>query len=76
LHQYEPVPQSLRAVHVKELRAAILEKLTYAVGKEPSSASDHDWFVATALAVRTPRRGSRSTIFPSNISLDACCSMR
>jgi len=34
------------------LRQAILDKLTYAVGREAGSARDHDWFVATALAVR------------------------
>src|SRR5262245_13443492 len=33
-------------------RAAILDKLTYAVGKDRRSAADHDWFIATALAVR------------------------
>jgi starch phosphorylase len=34
------------------LRAAILAKLTYAVGKDAAHAHDHDWYVATALAVR------------------------
>ena len=34
------------------LREAIVEKLKYAVGKNPIVASRHDWFVATALAVR------------------------
>jgi starch phosphorylase len=34
------------------LRATILSKLIYAVGKDTRSASDHDWFMATALAVR------------------------
>ena len=33
-------------------RDAILAKLTYSIGKDPSAARDHDWFVATALAVR------------------------
>ena len=33
-------------------RDAILAKLTYAIGKDPSAARDHDWFAATALAVR------------------------
>jgi glycogen phosphorylase len=37
---------------VKELRAAILGKLAYSVGKDPASARPHDWFLATALAVR------------------------
>ena len=34
------------------VREAIVEKLKYAVGKNPVVASMHDWFVATALAVR------------------------
>ncbi len=33
-------------------RKAILAKLTYGVGTNPAHATDHDWFVATALAVR------------------------
>ena len=52
MHQHEPLSQSARTTDVKELRAAILRKLTYAVGKDTSRASDHDWFVATALAAR------------------------
>jgi starch phosphorylase len=34
------------------LRTAILNKLTYAVGKDVAHAHDHDWYIATALAVR------------------------
>jgi starch phosphorylase len=34
------------------MRAMILDKLTYAIGKDPGSASKRDWFVATVLAVR------------------------
>ena len=37
---------------VEHVRAAILQKLKYAVGKNAVAASTHDWFVATALAVR------------------------
>ena len=37
---------------VASLRRAVVAKLTYAVGKDPIVASDRDWFVATALAVR------------------------
>jgi starch phosphorylase len=33
-------------------RARIIDKLTYMVGKDPGHALDHDWFMATALAVR------------------------
>ncbi len=35
-----------------DMRDAILAKLTYMVGKDPGGALDHDWFMATALAVR------------------------
>ena len=34
------------------LRTAILGKLAYAVGKDAAHAQDHDWYVATALAIR------------------------
>jgi starch phosphorylase len=34
------------------IRDAILAKLKYAVGRDPAIARDHDWLVATALAVR------------------------
>ena len=37
---------------VAAVRAAILEKLTYAIGKDPGHALLHDWYMATALAVR------------------------
>ncbi len=37
---------------VATLRRAVIAKLTYAVGKDPIVASDRDWFVAVALAVR------------------------
>jgi len=37
---------------VGALREAILQKLTYAVGKDPRHARIHDWYMATALAVR------------------------
>ncbi len=35
-----------------ELRAAILDKLRFSVGRDRSAARDHDWYAATALAVR------------------------
>jgi glycogen phosphorylase len=43
---------SPRQADVAAFKQAILAKLTYAVGKDPNSARDHDWFAATALAVR------------------------
>ena len=40
------------AQQITQLREAVLEKLTYSVGKDRNVASERDWFVATALAVR------------------------
>ncbi|MBS7537844.1 glycogen/starch/alpha-glucan phosphorylase [Ancylobacter lacus] len=37
---------------VARFRAAVIAKLTYAVGKNPAAASDRDWFLATAFATR------------------------
>ncbi|MGO9428445.1 glycogen/starch/alpha-glucan phosphorylase [Rhodoblastus sp.] len=37
---------------VARLRAAVLEKLTYSVGKDRNAASERDWFMAVALAAR------------------------
>ncbi len=37
---------------VAELREAVLGSLKFTIGKDPSEASPHDWFLATALAVR------------------------
>jgi len=37
---------------VAAFRAAIVDKLTYMVGKDPDHARDHDWLMATALALR------------------------
>ncbi len=36
------------------MKRRILSKLTYEVCKDPASASERDWFVATAMAVRDP----------------------
>jgi glycogen phosphorylase len=40
------------AIDAAALRAKILAKLTYQVGQSPETATDHDWFMATAYAVR------------------------
>jgi starch phosphorylase len=40
------------SVDVAAFRSAVVAKLTYEIGSTPDSASDHDWFMATALAVR------------------------
>ncbi|MEO8305525.1 MAG: glycogen/starch/alpha-glucan phosphorylase [Betaproteobacteria bacterium] len=37
---------------VAAFRDSIVGKLTYMVGKDPEHAQEHDWFMATALAVR------------------------
>ena len=37
---------------VQTLKASILTKLRYSVGRDPSTACPHDWFEAVALAVR------------------------
>ena len=37
---------------IAAIRSAVLAKLTLDVGKNPDNASDRDWFVAAALAVR------------------------
>jgi starch phosphorylase len=37
---------------ISTFRARVLDKLTYFVGKDPGHALEHDWFVATAFAVR------------------------
>src|SRR5471030_1843807 len=50
--RHQPLRRSIRLEGVAELRAAILAKLAYSLGKDSSDASDHDWFMATALAVR------------------------
>ncbi len=41
-----------REAQIIRLRDAVLEKLTYSVGKDRNAASDRDWFVAVALAAR------------------------
>jgi starch phosphorylase len=37
---------------IADIRSAVLGKLALAVGKDAASATDRDWFVATALAIR------------------------
>src|SRR6516162_4290767 len=37
---------------VEDLKATLLAKLTLSVGKDAATATDRDWFVATALALR------------------------
>jgi starch phosphorylase len=46
-HETRPAKKDVAA-----LRQAILSKLTYSIGKDPVAAREHDWFAATALAIR------------------------
>ena len=50
----KPAPQAaeLRPYTAAELKAAVLAKLTYSVGKAPEVASPRDWFLAVAFATR------------------------
>ena len=78
----------VREAEVAAFRDAVLTKLTYAVGKDPDHAFDHDWFEAIALAARdhlidrwmdhtrqtTVRVGSASITSRSNFSSVACFS--
>jgi starch phosphorylase len=47
-----PAPEDVAPLDVATLRDAVSAKLTYAICKTPDVATDRDWFVATALAVR------------------------
>ena len=50
----KPAPQAaeMRPYGAAELKAAVLAKLTYAVGKAPEVASRRDWFLAVTFATR------------------------
>ena len=48
----EPVELVKNAQSVESLRDAVMAKLAYAIAKDPSSAQERDWYIATALAVR------------------------
>jgi starch phosphorylase len=50
--QHQPAPTPIHIGEVTELRASILAKLAYSLGKDTSNACDHDWLIATALAIR------------------------
>ena len=43
---------AMRRYTAEELKAAVLAKLTYTVGKNPVAASQRDWFLAVAHATR------------------------
>ena len=48
----EGAPTPPQAEDAAALRALILRKLTYTLGKPPAEARERDWFMAAALAVR------------------------
>ncbi|MFN3656603.1 MAG: glycogen/starch/alpha-glucan phosphorylase [Pseudolabrys sp.] len=48
----KPSPSFEPVQDAAALRDAIGAKLVYALGKSPEAATDHDWYMATALAVR------------------------
>src|SRR5205823_5802495 len=58
--QYTPEASALMPIadhpatdeEIEQFKAAILAKLSVAVGKDPATATGRDWFVATALALR------------------------
>ncbi len=47
-----PERRPANAVRPEALRQSILDRLAFALGKDAASATPHDWFFATALAVR------------------------
>jgi starch phosphorylase len=48
-----PLPETaVTDQDIEEFKATVLAKLTLSVGKDAASATDRDWFVATALALR------------------------
>jgi starch phosphorylase len=44
--------EPFRDEDIEEFKATVLAKLTLAVGKDAANATDRDWFVSTALALR------------------------
>ena len=47
-----PLQGGVRPRTAAELKASVLAKLTYSVGKIPEAASPRDWFLAVAFATR------------------------
>ena len=81
MNEMRTIDPSPRKTDAESLKAEILDKLAYSVGKDPIVARDHDWLAATILAVRdrvidrwmnstraayTQRAPSASTISRSN----------
>jgi len=51
-NDFPPVTGPGADAAVAAFRDRVVDKLTYQVGKDPAHALEHDWYVATALAVR------------------------
>jgi glycogen phosphorylase len=51
-HSPAPPPLPVDELAVAEIKSAILAKLTLAIGKDAGMATQHDWYAATALALR------------------------
>ena len=51
-HDAAPSVIAPRDDAIAAFRTSVLDKLTYMVGKDPRHSQEHDWFMATALAVR------------------------
>src|SRR2546421_1820300 len=52
LPQFQTQPRLADRLDAEAWRAAILAKLSVPLGRDAATASDRDWFLATALAVR------------------------
>jgi hypothetical protein len=55
-----------------EIKSVVLAKLTLAVGKDPSTATDRDWFVAAALGLARYELRAFSEAWEAKASEKAC----
>ena len=52
MNKVDTIDPQPRRVDAESLKAAIVDKLAYAIGKDPIVAQPHDWLAATILVVR------------------------
>ena len=52
MNKIDTIDPQPRRVDAESLKAAIVDKLAYAIGKDPIVAQPHDWLAATILVVR------------------------
>ncbi len=52
MNEMRTIDPSPRKVDAESLKAEIIDKLAYSIGKDPIVARDHDWLAATILVVR------------------------